>query len=368
MKSRGRSATIRSSSSAAKPGRGKTTQLPKICIAAGRGERGLIGHTQPRRIAARAVATRIAQELAPEPERSSATRCASPTTRSPTRFVKLMTDGILLAETQGDPLLAAYDTIIIDEAHERSLNIDFLLGYLKQPPRPKRPDLKVIITSATLDADRFARHFGSRRRRPAPVIEVSGRMYPVEVRYRPLARGRRRGRRRGGARGRDRRRGRGPLAQAVRATSSCFFPASARSARRPRSLSKGLARRPYARGGRDPSAVRAPLGAGAAARVRAVVAGGGSCSRPTSPRPRSPCPASATSIDAGLARVKRYSVRNKTTLLQIEKISQASANQRAGRCGRRRRRHLRAPLRRGRLRRAAEVHRTRRSCGARSRR
>ena len=124
-----------------------------------------------------------------------------------------MTDGILLAETQGDPLLGAYDTIIIDEAHERSLNIDFLLGYLKQL-LPKRPDLKVIITSATLDAERFARHFGTAET-PAPVIEVSGRMYPVEVRYRPLGRGPADAgsRRRGGARGCDRRRGRGPLAQ-----------------------------------------------------------------------------------------------------------------------------------------------------------
>ena len=141
-------------------GSGKTTQLPKICLAIGRGERGLIGHTQPRRIAARAVATRIAQELHTEPGNVVGYKVRFTDHTKPDAFVKLMTDGILLAETQGDPLLGAYDTIIIDEAHERSLNIDFLLGYLKQL-LPKRPDLKVIITSATLDAERFARHFGA---------------------------------------------------------------------------------------------------------------------------------------------------------------------------------------------------------------
>ena len=146
-------------------GSGKTTQLPKICLAAGRGERGLIGHTQPRRIAARAVATRIAQELGTEPGEVVGYKVRFTDHTKPDAFVKLMTDGILLAETQGDPLLAAYDTIIIDEAHERSLNIDFLLGYLKQL-LARRPDLRVIITSATLDADRFARHFGTVERRP----------------------------------------------------------------------------------------------------------------------------------------------------------------------------------------------------------
>src|SRR5450830_682494 len=169
-------------------GSGKTTQLPKICLQLGRGEKGLIGHTQPRRIAASSTAKRIAQELGTPPGEHVGFKVRFNDTLSKGAWVKLMTDGILLAETQTDPLLRQYDTIIIDEAHERSLNIDFLLGYLKQL-LPKRPDLKVIITSATIDAERFARHFGKTREGkvvPAPVIEVSGRLYPVELRYRPV--------------------------------------------------------------------------------------------------------------------------------------------------------------------------------------
>src|SRR5689334_15586423 len=166
-------------------GSGKTTQLPKICLAAGRGERGLIGHTQPRRIAARAVAARIAQELGTEVGNAVGYKVRFTDHTRPDAYVKLMTDGILLAETQGDRALAAYDTIIVDEAHERSLNIDFLLGYLRELLQ-QRSDLKLVITSATLDAEHFARHFGNASK-PAPVIEVSGRLYPVEVRYRPLA-------------------------------------------------------------------------------------------------------------------------------------------------------------------------------------
>ena len=171
-------------------GSGKTTQLPKIALALGRGARPTgqrpmwIGHTQPRRIAASSVAKRIAQEL-----QSPLGEVVGYKVRFQDRLlasaqVKLMTDGILLAETQGDPLLRAYDTLIIDEAHERSLNIDFLLGYLKQL-LPKRPDLKLVITSATIDADRFARHFAGPQG-PAPVILVSGRTFPVEQRYRPF--------------------------------------------------------------------------------------------------------------------------------------------------------------------------------------
>lgn len=161
-------------------GSGKTTQLPKICLELGRGVSGLIGHTQPRRIAARSVASRIAQELKSPLGEVVGYKVRFNDKLSPSSYIKLMTDGILLAETQGDKFLNAYDTIIIDEAHERSLNIDFLLGYLKQL-LPRRPDLKVIITSATIDAERFSRHFND-----APVIEVSGRTYPVEIRYRPL--------------------------------------------------------------------------------------------------------------------------------------------------------------------------------------
>ena len=163
-------------------GSGKTTQLPKICLELGRGVMGMIGHTQPRRIAARSVAARIAQELKSPLGEAVGYQVRFNERVSATSYIKLMTDGILLAETQGDRFLNAYDTIIIDEAHERSLNIDFLLGYLKQL-LPRRPDLKVIVTSATIDAERFSRHFNG-----APVIEVSGRTYPVEIRYRPLGR------------------------------------------------------------------------------------------------------------------------------------------------------------------------------------
>jgi ATP-dependent helicase HrpA len=161
-------------------GSGKTTQLPKICLELGRGVSGLIGHTQPRRIAARSVASRIAQELNSPLGEVVGYKVRFNDKLSERSYVKLMTDGILLAETQSDKFLNGYDTIIIDEAHERSLNIDFLLGYLKQL-LPKRPDLKIIVTSATIDADRFSNHFDG-----APVIEVSGRTYPVEIRYRPL--------------------------------------------------------------------------------------------------------------------------------------------------------------------------------------
>src|SRR5215218_7435955 len=164
---------------AGETGSGKTTQLPKICLELGRGQDGLIGHTQPRRIAARSVAERIASELRTELGDLVGYQVRFTDRTSKSSRVKLMTDGILLAELQRDRQLKRYDTIIIDEAHERSLNIDFLLGYLKQL-LPRRPDLKLIITSATIDVDRFAKHFD------APVVEVSGRTYPVEVRYRPL--------------------------------------------------------------------------------------------------------------------------------------------------------------------------------------
>lgn len=166
---------------AGETGSGKTTQIPKICMELGRGVRGMIGHTQPRRIAARTVAERIAEELKSEIGQTVGwkVRFTDQVDQDAT-FVKLMTDGILLAEIQTDRELRAYDTIIIDEAHERSLNIDFLLGYLATL-LPKRPDLKVIVTSATIDPERFSRHFGE-----APIVEVSGRTYPVEVRYRPL--------------------------------------------------------------------------------------------------------------------------------------------------------------------------------------
>src|SRR5690242_17991177 len=170
---------------AGETGSGKTTQLPKICLELGRGRKGMIGHTQPRRIAARSVAERIAEELGTELGDLVGYQVRFTDRTSKRSRVKLMTDGILLAELQRDRQLRRYDTIIIDEAHERSLNIDFLLGYLKRL-LPKRPDLKLVITSATIDPDRFARHFADSSGRPAPLVAVSGRTYPVEVRYRPL--------------------------------------------------------------------------------------------------------------------------------------------------------------------------------------
>src|SRR5690606_34362447 len=158
---------------------GMPTQLPKICLALGRGVAGLTDHTQPRRLAARSVASRIAEELRVGEGREVGYQVRFSDTTSELTFIKLMTDGVLLAEIQQDPWLNRYDTIIIDEAHERSLNIDFLLGYLKRL-LPKRPDLKLLVTSATIDVEKFSRHFGD-----APIIEVSGRSYPVDIQYRP---------------------------------------------------------------------------------------------------------------------------------------------------------------------------------------
>ena len=165
---------------AGETGSGKSTQLPKICLAIGRGVRGLIAHTQPRRLAARTIAERVAEELGSTVGETVGYKVRFTDEVSERTYIKLMTDGILLAEIQRDPLLLRYDTIIVDEAHERSLNIDFLLGYL-HTLLPRRPDLKLIITSATIDTARIAAHFGD-----APIIEVSGRMFPVEIRYRPL--------------------------------------------------------------------------------------------------------------------------------------------------------------------------------------
>ncbi|MBW8885301.1 MAG: ATP-dependent RNA helicase HrpA, partial [Planctomycetia bacterium] len=167
-------------------GSGKSTQLPKICLEIGRGVAGMIGHTQPRRIAARSIASRLGEELRTSVGQKVGFKIRFTDTSGPSTLVKVMTDGVLLAESQHDRFFEQYDTLIIDEAHERSLNIDFLLGYLKRL-LPKRPDLRLIITSATIDAPRFAEHFCSDSG-SAPIIEVSGRTYPVDVRYRPLVR------------------------------------------------------------------------------------------------------------------------------------------------------------------------------------
>jgi ATP-dependent helicase HrpA len=170
---------------AGETGSGKTTQIPKICLELGRGVKGLIGHTQPRRIAARTVASRIAEELSVNLGESVGYQVRFTDHSKDTSHIKLMTDGILLAEIQKDRFLNRYDTLIIDEAHERSLNIDFILGYLKTI-LPKRPDLKIIITSATIDLERFSQHFSDSKGNGAPIIEVSGRTYPVTTHYRPM--------------------------------------------------------------------------------------------------------------------------------------------------------------------------------------
>jgi ATP-dependent helicase HrpA len=311
-------------------GSGKTTQLPKICLALGRGERGLIGHTQPRRIAARAVAARIAQELSSEVGDYVGYKVRFTDHTTPDAFIKLMTDGILLAETAGDRLLAAYDTIIVDEAHERSLNIDFLLGYLKRL-LPSRPDLKVIVTSATLDAQRFARHFDSGGK-PAPVIEVSGRAYPVEIRYRPLASGD------------DEADDEEELEDAVLAAAEdlwrqgpgdilVFLPGE-REIRETSELARAsLARRPYA-SALEILPLYSRLTVAEQQRVFAPSRGRRIVLATNVAETSLTVPGIRYVIDSGLARMKRYSLRNKTTLLLIEKISQAAATQRAGRCGR----------------------------------
>ncbi len=318
-------------------GSGKTTQLPKICLAAGRGEAGLIGHTQPRRIAARAVAARIAHELGEPVGGAVGFKVRFTDQTRPDAYIKLMTDGILLAETQGDHELAAYDTIIVDEAHERSLNIDFMLGYLKAL-LTRRPGLKLIITSATLDAQRFARHFGTEAA-PAPVIEVSGRTYPVDIRYRPLAKGD------VGATGTEREADdEEELEEAIAATAEelwregpgdilVFLPGEREIRETADLLRRELARRPYAR-----QLEILPLFARLSVTEQQRVFGPSSGRRivlATNVAETSlTVPGIRYVIDSGLARVKRYSLRNKTTLLQIERVSQAAANQRAGRCGR----------------------------------
>ncbi len=311
-------------------GSGKTTQLPKICLAAGRGEGGLIGHTQPRRIAARAVAARIAQELGCELGADVGYKVRFTDHTRPDAFIKLMTDGILLAETQRDRDLVAYDTLIVDEAHERSLNIDFLLGYLRQL-LARRPDLKVVITSATIDADRFARHFASADR-PAPVIEVSGRTYPVEQRYRVL---------KTGAEEAD---DEEELEDAIVATAEdlwregpgdilVFLPGEREIRETADLLRRSLQRRPYA-AAVEILPLYARLSVPEQQRVFAPSRGRRIVLATNVAETSLTVPGIRYVIDSGLARVKRYSLRNKTTLLQIEKVSQAAAHQRAGRCGR----------------------------------
>ncbi|WP_067439178.1 ATP-dependent RNA helicase HrpA [Nocardioides jensenii] len=339
---------------AGETGSGKTTQLPKICLELGRGQGGregrLIGHTQPRRIAARSVAERIAEELGTElgDVVGYQVRFTDRTSRS--SRVKLMTDGILLAELQRDRMLKKYDTLIIDEAHERSLNIDFILGYLKQL-LTRRPDLKLIITSATIDPERFAQHFGldsggrvasasERIETPAPIIEVSGRTYPVEVRYRPLVST--------GSTGEEGIDDEGEvvvrdqteaIGEAVRELAAegpgdilVFLPGEREirdtadvlgelNLRNPLEIVPLYSRLSSAEQHRVFETPRSGRGR------RVVLATNVAETSLTVPGIR-------YVIDSGVARISRYSVRTKVQRLPIEPISQASANQRSGRCGR----------------------------------
>ncbi|WP_315900594.1 ATP-dependent RNA helicase HrpA [Halomonas sp. DP8Y7-1] len=322
---------------AGETGSGKTTQLPKLCLELGLGRRGLIGHTQPRRLAARSVATRLAEELqVPVGEQVGYQVRFTDQTNDDT-LVKLMTDGILLAETRQDPDLLRYDTLIIDEAHERSLNIDFLLGYLKRL-LSRRKDLKVIITSATIDVERFSQHFATRHAdgsvQPAPVVEVSGRTYPVEVRYRPLIRDAEDEEDRSLSEGilhaveeieaieREKRWFHGPRDILV------FLPGE----REIRETADVLRRADlkstevlplYARlSNAEQNRVFAPHGG-----RRIVLATNVAETSLTVPGIR-------YVVDPGLVRISRYSYRAKIQRLPVEAVSQASANQRMGRCGR----------------------------------
>ena len=310
-------------------GSGKTTQLPKICLELGRGVAGMIGHTQPRRIAARTVAARIASELQSPLGHAVGYKVRFADKISPDTYIKVMTDGILLAETQGDRSLRAYDTLIIDEAHERSLNIDFLLGYVKEllpGGRNERPDLKLIVTSATIDAERFSQHF-AHRGQPAPVVEVSGRLYPVEIRYRPLGHGDE------GDEEQDmvdgvldateelvRQPGGGdvlvflPGEREIRETADALRGRALRGAEI-LPLYGRLSLEEQQRIFRTGGARRIVLATNVAETSLTV-------------------PGIRYVVDTGLARISRYSTRNKVEQLLTEPVSQASANQRAGRCGR----------------------------------
>ena len=324
-------------------GSGKTTQLPKICLELGRGLVKMIGHTQPRRLAASSVARRIAEELHSPLGEWVGYQVRFQDRSSAQTAIKLMTDGILLAESQRDPMLRRYDTIIIDEAHERSLNIDFLLGYLRQL-LPKRRDLKLIITSATIDASRFAAHFCDARGTPAPVIEVSGRLYPVDIRYRPVEppESEKPGNPSGytpSERTQARDEERDLMSALSDAVDECarvgsgdilvFMPGE----REIREAAETLRKH------HPPSTQILPLYA------RLSQAEQEEIFRPSTNARRVvlatnvaetslTVPGIRFVIDSGLARIKRYSWRNKVEQLRVEPISQASANQRAGRCGR----------------------------------
>ena len=307
---------------AGETGSGKTTQLPKICLELGRGVTGQIGHTQPRRIAARSVAERIAEELGTEVGAAVGYKVRFTDKSSDDTNVKVMTDGILLTEMQHDRQLLRYDTLIIDEAHERSLNIDFILGYLKRL-LPSRPDLKVIITSATIDPERFSKHFGG-----APVLEVSGRMYPVEVRYRPLA-----DPDRPGDEPKDQAQGICDALGELRAEGRGDVLVFLSGEREIRDTADALAEQADL-AGLEVLPLYGRLSAAEQHRVfephqrqRVVLATNVAETSLTVPGIR-------YVIDPGTARISRYSHRTKVQRLPIEPISRASADQRKGRCGR----------------------------------
>ena len=321
-------------------GSGKTTQLPKICLDLGRGTINggkLIGHTQPRRIAATATAKRIAQELGSPIGQDVGYQVRFADKTSHTASIKLMTDGILLAETQRDPQLKAYDTLIIDEAHERSLNIDFLLGYLRQL-LPKRPDLKLIITSATIDAQRFAEHFAMNGK-VAPVIEVSGRLFPVEQRYSPLEPDAK-------PDGKKESKTAKEIPDAVTEEITKVWREGATGAgdvlvflpgeREIRDCAEALRKDHVLQQRYHPEVLSLFARQSVAEQERVFSPGNGRRIILTTNVAETSLtvPNIRYVIDSGLARVKRYSYRNKVEQLQIEPISQAAANQRAGRCGR----------------------------------
>ncbi|MBP6451487.1 MAG: ATP-dependent RNA helicase HrpA, partial [Aeromonas sp.] len=302
---------------AGETGSGKTTQIPKICLALGRGVKGFIGHTQPRRLAARTVAARIAEEMESELGQYVGYKVRFTDQVSEQTHIKLMTDGILLAEIQNDRMLTQYDTIIIDEAHERSLNIDFILGYLKQL-LPRRPDLKVIITSATIDPQRFSRHFNK-----APVIEVSGRTYPVDVRYRPLLEG---------SDDRDQLQGIFDAVQELAEEGLGDILIFMNGEREIRDTADALNKL----GLRDTEVLPlyARLSNTEQNRVFQQHAGRRIVLATNVAETSLTVPGIRYVIDPGTARISRYSWRTKVQRLPIEPVSQASANQRKGRCGR----------------------------------
>ncbi|WP_269747604.1 ATP-dependent RNA helicase HrpA [Photobacterium jeanii] len=304
---------------AGETGSGKTTQLPKICLELGRGTSGMIGHTQPRRLAARSVATRIAEELQCELGSYVGYKVRFNDKVSDRSQVKLMTDGILLAEIQNDRFLNQYDTIIIDEAHERSLNIDFIMGYLREL-LPKRPDLKVIITSATIDPERFSKHFNN-----APIIEVSGRTYPVETRYRPISED-------GDDSDRDQLQAIFDAVDELCDEGLGDILIFMNGEREIRDTADALEKRNL----RDTEILPlyARLSAGEQNRVFQSHSGRRIVLSTNVAETSLTVPGIKYVIDPGTARISRYSYRTKVQRLPIEPISQASANQRKGRCGR----------------------------------